>query len=912
MTPWHALPPEDVLARLGTTADGLTPEEAARRLAEHGPNRLPQRSRHGALRLLRRQVENPLVLLLLGAAAVAIALGKTIDGAVVLAVVVLNAVIGFAQEFRAGRAIEALARMVPQNATVLRAGRPDSRPVDELVPGDVVQLAAGDRVPADVRLLAVKGLRVEEAALTGESVPVDKGVDPVAADAVAGDRLSMAFSGTLVRQGTATGVVVATGGATELGRISHMLETTTEVATPLTRELADVGRVLTLGVLALAVVMIAVGTWRSTETGLPLGEALADTLTFAVAMAVGAIPEGLPAAVTIALALGVQRMAARRAVVRHLPAVETLGGTTVICTDKTGTLTRNEMTASMLRTPAGAYEVEGVGYAPDGAFRQPGGAPVPPPDDVAELLWAAALCSDAALTREGGEWRVVGDPTEGALVAAAEKAGVRVEEIRRAHRRLDEVPFESETRRMFTLHGGGVLLVKGATERVVPLCAGVDAAAVEADMEAMAAKGVRVLAVARKDLPPGARAIDPIDLEGEFRLLGLVGLIDPPRPEATLAVAHCRAAGIVVKMITGDHPGTARAIGEALGLGSGRAVTGAELGHASPVELRALARRAHVFARVAPEHKLALVRALQAEGATVAMTGDGVNDAPALQQADIGVAMGITGTSVAKEAADIVLTDDNFASIAAAVEEGRRVYDNLVKVLAFVLPTNLALAAILLAAVAFFPHDRETGRLLLAMAPVQLLWINLVSSVLLTLPLAAERVEPDAMARPPRPREAPILDRALVWRTAGIGLVIAGAAVGLFLWEYHREVAGGVAGDTARAEAQTMAVTTVIGTQIACMLHCRSLTSLMPKLAPDGNRAVVLGTLALVALQAAFIYAPPLNALFGTAPLGLRDLGFALATSAASVPLMALVKWASGGRRTGRAAPRLPEGLPVR
>jgi Ca2+-transporting ATPase len=915
-THWHALPGQDALTRLEVTPEGLSPGEAARRLETHGPNRLPQRTRHGVLRLLARQVENPLIWVLLGAAALAIALGKTLDGVVVLAVVVLNGVIGFAQEFRAGKAIEALARMVPQNATVLRGGLPQSVHVEALVPGDVVRLEAGDRVPADVRLLAVKGLRVEEAALTGESVPVDKGTAPAAEDAVPGDRLSMAFSGTLVRQGTGTGVVVATGGATELGRISHLLETTTEVETPLTRELGAVGRVITLGVLALAVVMVLIGAWRSVEHGAALGEALADTLTFAVAMAVGAIPEGLPAAVTIALAIGVQRMASRRAVVRHLPAVETLGGTTVICTDKTGTLTRNEMTAASLRTAGGSYAVEGVGYAPEGGFRRDGEA-IAPPDDVVDLLRAGALCGDAALTHVDGDWRVVGDPTEGALVAAAEKAGVDVEQERVRRPRLDVVPFESETRRMLTLHGAGdhaELFLKGATERVLPLCAGVDADAVEAEMEAMAATGVRVLAVARKRLPAGTSTIEPHDLEGDFELLGLVGLIDPPRPEAIAAVARCGAAGIAVKMITGDHPGTARAIGEQLGLGGGRTVTGAELGRASPEELRALARRSNVFARVAPEHKLALVRALQAEGATVAMTGDGVNDAPALQQSDIGVAMGITGTSVAKETADIVLTDDNFASIAAAVEEGRRVYDNLVKVLAFVLPTNLALAAILVAAVAFFPYDAATGGLLLAMSPVQLLWINLVSSVLLTLPLAAEPVEPDAMARPPRPRDAPILDRALVWRTAGIGLVIAGAAVGLFLWEYRRELADGVAPDLARAEAQTMAVTTVIAIQIAYMLHCRSLTSLVPKLAPQGNRPLVLGTLALVALQAAFIYFAPLRAVFGTAPLGVRDLAFALAAAVATVPLMALVKWASGGKRRGprRAAPRVtPEGLPT-
>ncbi|HEV2735920.1 MAG TPA: HAD-IC family P-type ATPase, partial [Longimicrobiaceae bacterium] len=626
---WHAAPTDAVLRELDAPAGGLSPVEAKRRLEVLGPNTLPRAARESPWKLVLRQVNTPLIYVLLAAAATALAMGKTVDGIVVLGVVVLNTLIGFIQEYRAGKAIEALIDMVPETATVLRMGERSTVPASQLVPGDVVELKSGDKVPADLRLLAVRSLRVEEAALTGESVPAAKGVEPLAAGAALGDRVNMAYGGTLVTYGTGTGVVVATGAGTELGRISSMLRETTHLETPLTRQLAVVGKWLTVGILVTSALLMAVGMWR--------GYPLMDALLAAITMAVGAIPEGLPAIVTIALAIGVQRMAKRRAVIRRLPACETLGSTTVICSDKTGTLTRNEMTVQEAWTPRGAFRVSGVGYAPHGEFtRAEGGeAAWKLPGDAKELLRAGVLCSDASLHEEAGTWRVDGDPTEGALVVAARKAGMDADALRREWPRLDAVPFESERQFMATLHAGPdgaqAVYLKGAPETVVGRCdfpggeAGARAAL--AEVERMAAQGMRVLALAVRRPPVLAETLADEDVEGGFTFLGLQGMIDPPRPEAVRAVAACRRAGIAVKMITGDHRTTAAAIGRELGLLSpaDEAMTGEELAGMSDAELAEAVRRVSVFARVAPEHKLRLVKALQAQGEVVAMTGDGVN-----------------------------------------------------------------------------------------------------------------------------------------------------------------------------------------------------------------------------------------------------------------------------------------------
>jgi len=906
-TAWHALDATAAVAALGSGHAGLAMAEARARLDRHGPNVLARAGGDRALRILWRQIDNPLILVLLASSVVAMALGKATDGLVVLAVVVLNSVIGFVQEFRASRAIEALRDMVPEYATVLRDGERQTVPVGAVVPGDLVLLASGDKVPADLRLAAVRNLRVEEAALTGESLPVEKAVGPVPADTPIGDRTSMAFGGTLVSYGTATGVVVATGTDTELGRISRLLLQTTDLETPLTRALGTIGKAIAIAVVAISAIILTLGVFRATGAGLPLGASLRETLIFAIALAVGAIPEGLPAIVTISLAIGVQRMARRRAIIRKLPAVETLGSTTVICSDKTGTLTRNEMTVVAAWTPSGGRcEVEGVGYAPVGGFRRTDGATGGAPAEVRQLLLDAALCSDATLTARDGQWSITGDPTEAALVVAAEKAGVRVEEARAEHLRRDAIPFESENQFMATLHdtpdGAQRVIVKGAPEVVLARCGdgpdGIDPAALHAEVDRMAAGGMRVLALAEKPWRAGHRELHLDDVAGGLRFLGLVGMIDPPRPEAIAAVRACQAAGIAVKMITGDHKATAQAIGRQLGLaGDGAAIAGAALDGLPPERLREIARATAVFARVAPEHKLRLVQALQADGHVTAMTGDGVNDAPALKQSDIGVAMGITGTAAAKEAADVVLTDDNFATIVAAVEEGRRVYDNLIKSLAFVLPTNLGLALILIYAVLFFPFDPQTRLLLLPIQPVQILWINLVAAVALALPIAFEAKEADLMRRPPRDPNAPVLSRFVIWRTAVAALLMTAGAVGLFEWEYGQYVAAGQARDAALAKAQTMAVTTVVLFQIFYLLNSRSLRDSMRKIGVFSNPLVYAGIATVLLAQAAYIYWPPLQAVFGSAALEGDDLLIATLVGLLIVPVVALEK------RLARRAP---------
>ena len=904
-TLWHSLPAREVLARVTSADAGLSAAEAARRLAEVGPNVLARARREGPLALLFRQIHNPLIYVLLGSAALAMALGKALDGAVVLAVVALNSLIGFVQEHRAGKAIEALIDMVPQTATVLRDGDKRALPAAELVPGDVVVLDAGDKVPADVRLLAARNLHIDEAALTGESVPVAKGVAPVPEGASLGDRRSMGFGGTLVTRGTGTAVVVATGGGTELGRISSMLDEATELETPLTRSMARVGGLLTAAILAVTVLIIGVALLR--------GYPVVDAVLSGISLAVAAIPEGLPAIITIALAIGVQRMARRRAVIRKLPAVETLGSTGVICSDKTGTLTRNEMTVRALCTPSAGDDplgVSGVGYEPVGELvcGVGGDAAAPrvaPDDDVRALLRAGALCNDARLVRDRGAHSIAGDPTEGALVVAAQKLGVDVEEARAQWPRVDEIPFESERQLMATLHaapgGAPVILMKGAPEVILARCEGVpgERERALAQVERMAAEGMRVLAVAAQEPGRAVAALTDEDLAGGFRLLGLEGMIDPPRPEAMEAIEACRRAGIAVKMITGDHLATARAIGEQLELlGPGdRAMSGAEIHELDDEALRAAAAETHVFARVAPEHKLRLVKALQARGEVVAMTGDGVNDAPALKQANLGVAMGITGTAVSKEAADVVLTDDNFASIRAAVEEGRRVYDNLVKALAFVLPTNLGEALILLVAVMFFPV--VGGSPLMPITAVQILWINLVATVALSLPLAFEAMEKDVMSRPPRRPGEPILSPFILFRTALVAALMAAGAIGLFLHEYFAEVRAGLPVELAYREAQTMAVTTVVLFQIFYVMNCRSLRESVLTVGLFSNPWVYAGAAALLLLQVGFVHLPFMNALFGSAPLPADAWLKSTLVAMTIVPVIGAEKW----WRQRRAAP---------
>jgi magnesium-transporting ATPase (P-type) len=894
------------LAALGSSQSGLLSTEAAARLASYGPNVLPRAGREGPLKLIWRQIKSPLIYVLIASAAIAIALGKVTDGAVVLGVVVLNTLIGFLQEYRAGKAIEALIDLVPENATVLRDGSSTVVSADKLVPGDVVLLASGDKVPADMRLLSLKNLHADESPLTGESVPVSKHTDVCPTESAVADRRCMVHGGTLITTGTAMALVVATGQATELGRISSMLREATELETPLTRSMARVAGTLTLAIGAVAVAIVLIAKVR--------GYTAIEALLAGISLAVAAIPEGLPAIITIALAIGVQRMARRRAVIRKLPAVETLGSTGVICSDKTGTLTRNEMTVQGLWTPAsGFYEVTGVGYAPVGDLKRGGEVLREPPADVSDLLRAAALCNDARLLRpEGKGFSTTGDPTEGALVVAAEKLGLDTEALRRDFPRRDAIPFESEHKYMATLHDhpadGQKILLKGAPEVVLARCdrlaggAPLDRSKVLAHVEQLASHGMRVLAVARCAREERIEDLTDAHVAEGLELLGLEGMIDPPRPEAIEAIEACKSAGIVVKMITGDHHATAKAIGIELGLVSkdGEVVTGHELSSMSPAKLEEVARRVNVFARVAPEHKIRLVRALQATGEVVAMTGDGVNDAPALKQANIGVAMGITGTAVSKQAADIVLTDDNFASIHAAVEEGRRVYDNLIKALAFVLPTNLGEALFILIAVMFFPI--VNGQPLLPIEPVQILWINLVATVTLSLPLAFEAKEPNLMSRPPRSPQEPILSRFVLFRTALVAMLMAIGGVGLFLYEYYEQLRAGAPMDLALREAQTMAVTTVVLFQVFYLINCRSLRGSVLKIGLFSNPLVYVGIGALLLLQFGYVYLPFMNTLFGSAPLGPHDLLKSALVAMTVLPVIGIEKWWHA-RRSSRHTP---------
>lgn len=801
--------------------------------------------------------------------------------------------------------------MVPEFALAMRDRVITTVPLADLVPGDVITLSPGDKIPADVRLIQVNNLRLDEAALTGESVPVHKRVSPVAAESLLGDRTCMAYGGTLVVFGTATAVVVTTGLRGELGRISDLLNEAADLATPLTRKLGWLGNVITLAILAVTVLILLFGVFRAVNAGVELGVALRETLVFAIALAVGAIPEGLPAVVTIALALGVRRMAARGAIIRRLPAVETLGSTSVVCSDKTGTLTRNEMTAKALWTPAdGLVRVEGVGYDPTGGFGAREGDPSLSAGHR-RLLEDAALCSDATLMQEDGHYSITGDPTEGALVVVAEKAGINVAQLRERVHRRDAIPFQSENQYMATLLddvGVRRVVLKGAPETVIERCGGADAsddATVRVQSEALAAEGMRVLAVATKRWPHDDHAtLTEANVADGLSFGGLIGMIDPPRPEAIEAIAACHRAGIDVKMITGDHRVTAAAIGNQLGLSkASEAIEGRALSRMDEATLHDAAINTSVFARVAPEQKLLLVKALQTQGQVVAMTGDGVNDAPALKQADVGVAMGLTGTSVAKEAADIVLTDDNFATILAAVEEGRRVYDNLVKSLAFLLPTNLGLALILMYAVVFLPFDLIDKTLLLPIRPTQLLWINLVAAVALALPLAFEAKEPNTMQRPPRPSTERILSGLVVRRTIIAAILMAAAALWLFWWQYAASLTSSGGGADSLAEAQTMAVTTVIMFQVFYMLECRSLRDSIFQIGVFSNPVVFIGIGVTLALQAAFIYAPPLQAVFGSAALDASELGVAMLAGVIPLPVITLEKWLARrwkARRTER------------
>jgi magnesium-transporting ATPase (P-type) len=876
--PAHACEAAAVLAAVEGAEDGLREEEARARLARFGPNRLPEPPpRHPLMRFLL-QFHSILIYVLLGAAAITAVMGHYTDTLVILAVVTVNAIVGFIQEGKAERALEAIREMLAPVASVLRGGARRSVPGEALVPGDIVLLEAGDKVPADLRLTQARGLQVQEAILTGESVPVEKRVRPVAADAALGDRACMAFSGTLVTSGHGRGVVVATGAGTEIGRISGLLAQVETIETPLVRQMGVFARWLTLLILMAAGLLLLFGYFVAHYP-------FAQIFMVVVSLAVSAIPEGLPAVLTITLAIGVQAMARRNAIVRRLPALETIGSVSVICTDKTGTLTRNEMMVASVLTPAHAFTLDGAGYEPKGAIRldeaevEHGDHPV-----LAELARAAALCNDAALHEREGVWTVEGDPMEGALLAFAGKAGIDGDDIA-DWRRTDAIPFDARHRFMAVLvhdhEGHAFVYVKGAPERILAMCttertAGGGAAPLgrgwRARADEVAALGQRVLALAALPVPPRRAVLEHADVEHGPVLLGMVGLIDPPRREAISAVAECRAAGIRVKMITGDHAGTAAAIGRQIGLEHpDRVLTGAELDGMDDAALRAAALDTDVFARTSPEHKLRLVMALQAHGLVVAMTGDGVNDAPALKRADAGIAMGMKGSAAAREAAELVLADDNFASIAAAVREGRTVYDNIKKVITWTLPTNAGEAATIIVALLF--------GMMLPMTPVQILWVNLVTTVTLGFALAFEPTEANTMRRPPRRSDEPLLSGELVWHVALVSVLFVCGVFGILAYALDRGYS--------EATARTLAVNTLVVMEIFHLFFVRNIygTSLTWE-AVRGTRVVWATVVAVTAAQFAVTYLPPLQRAFGTAPVGLLDGVLVVAIGAAMLALV--------------------------
>lgn len=859
---WHSLEPEHVMDRISATTDGLSSQEAEIRFAQYGANRLRPPKKKSTFARFLQQFHNLLIYVLLFSGGVTALLGHWVDSGVILGVVVINAVIGFIQEGKAEKALDAIRKMLSQQAMVKRDGRFTSLPAEQLVPGDVVMLQSGDKVPADLRLFKIKELRIEESMLTGESVPVEKNTVEVAEQATIGDRKCLAYSGTLVTYGQGYGVVVETGDGTEIGRISSMLRHVEALTTPLLRQMATFAKWLTVAIGIIATTTLLFGVLiHSYGAG--------EMFLAAVGLAVAGIPEGLPAIMTITLAIGVQRMARKNAIIRRLPAVETLGSVTVICSDKTGTLTRNEMTVQMVGTGAGICEVSGVGYDPHGSFSLDGQAITP--DEfplLRELSLAALLCNDATVNENDGAWKMQGDPTEGSLVTFALKAGLDHNYCHNQFPRRDVIPFESQHRFMATLHydhaGHGFIYVKGAPERILEMChlqrmrgedVALDRGYWESAMEAMASRGQRLLAIAFKPVDAVQQALTFPDVEGNLTLLGVVGIIDPPREEAIEAVRTCQAAGIRVKMITGDHATTARAIGARMGIGDGViSVRGQELEGLDETGLRAAALRSDIFARVSPEQKLQLVTALQAEGNVVAMTGDGVNDAPALKRADVGVAMGINGTEVAKEAAEMVLTDDNFATIAHAVEEGRTVYDNLKKSITFILPTNGGEAFTIIAAIMFGT--------MLPITPAQILWVNMITAVTLALTLAFEPPEQDVMKRLPRNPRAPLLSGFLTWRITFVSLILVTGTFGLFVWERNH----GASIELAR----TVAVNTLVMFEIFYLFSARYL--LAPALTYEGlsgNRYIWYAIVILLILQLGFTYLGPMQTLFATTEMSI-------------------------------------------
>lgn len=879
-TTWYSLDTDSIVKKLNTSStDGLSPEQARELQEEFGKNKLPEKKGRHPLMQFLGHFHNVLIYILIGAAVVTALMDHWIDTFVILAVVIANAVVGFIQEGKAEKALEGIKNMLSLDAEVIRGGKRKTIPAEELVPGDIVRLKSGDKVPADIRILQSRSFRVEESPLTGESSDVKKSAAPVSEDAVVGDRTSMAFSGTMVTYGTATGVVVETGLRTEIGKITEMLSEDKVFTTPLLQKIDRFAIRLSVFVLAFAASFFAFGYFfRDYET--------MDLFMATIGVVVASIPEGLPAIITITLAVGVQRMARRKAIIRRLPSVETLGSVTVICSDKTGTLTRNEMTVRTIVTADGTYEVEGSGYAPNGKILKDE-RPIDTLSDekaLYQLLQTVRACNDASVQEKEGEWKLNGTPTEGALATLALKAGL--EEFN--PERVDSIPFESEHKYMATLNtvdGKRYVFVKGAPEKIMDKCAeeltGDGPATLRTDFwdeqkNAVAARGQRILGVAYMEVSDDTSTIDHDDLREGLIFLGFTGILDPARDEAYEAIKECKQAGIRVIMITGDHAITAKAIADDLGIDTSEGcITGGELEKMKDEELPDVVMKYNVFARTSPEHKLRLVKALQEKGQLCAMTGDGVNDAPALKRADIGVAMGIKGTEVSKEAAEMVLADDNFATITHAVEEGRTVYDNFRKTILFVLPTNGAQAIVLVAAIVM--------GIMMPITPAQILWVNMVTAVTLALALAFEPMERRIMQMPPRGRDEATLGGYFIWRILFVSVLIGG-----FTFLFTNVIFA----DGASTEyLRTIAVNTVVAGQVFYLLNCRKFYESIFSKHFFGNQYALMAIVAMVLLQVLFTYAPFMHTLFETVPLGVTEWTYIVASGIIVMLLVELEKW---------------------
>ncbi|MFQ5950752.1 MAG: calcium-translocating P-type ATPase, SERCA-type [Candidatus Geothermarchaeales archaeon] len=894
---WHRHPVDTVVEELGSDATkGLSGTEAQSRLARFGPNELVERKRASSLGIFLSQFKNFLVIILIIAATASALVGNVLETIVILLILIAVAVIGFVQEFRAEKAIEAMKRLAAPSAIVVRDGLEKRIPARDLVPGDVILVRVGDKVPADVRLIRSSNLKLEEAPLTGESVPVPKDVESLDAVVPVADRRNMAFMGTVVTFGSGRGVVVGTGMGTEFGKIAGLLQEIEEKKTPLQMKLNEVGRWLGVTFILVSIIVASVGVLT--------GRTIAEMVVWGISLAVAAVPEALPAVVVTGLALGVQRMARKKALVRRLPSVEALGSTTVICSDKTGTLTKNEMTVRKLFYDGKEVEVTGRGYEPVGEFLSSEGEKVDARRDLSlqTLLRTGVLCNEASLQQENGMWHVIGDPTEGALLTLAAKADLWKKSEETLNPRIGEISFEAVRKMMTTIHatsdGGKVAYIKGAPEVVLSLCSRILRNGKEGNLRdpkrkqvleenrSLAAQALRVLAIAYRSLPPDLREYVPEEMEKELVFVGLVAMMDPPREEAREAVERCKTAGIRPVMVTGDHKDTGEAIARELGMmeEGDLILEGTDFEAMLDEELDNLVERVSVYARVAPEHKIRIVRSLKKRGHVVAMTGDGINDAPALKASDIGVSMGITGTDVTKEASDMILLDDNFSTIVAAVEEGRSVYDNIQKYIAYLLQTNIAEIAIMFFAV-LLGFD-------LPLFAIQILWINLVTDGLPALALSFDPADPDIMERPPRDPEESIFTRSMKLFVLGIAVMYTVEVLVVYGWLW-------IAGETARA--MTMAFTLMAMLEMATVLNARSLKYPISQVGPLKNRFLIVAILFSVLMQLAVVYIPPLQSIFHTVPLGPTDWYLILGISAFQFTAVELAKFGTVETRVPQA-----------